>query len=100
MLDKNDLKAISELIDDRLTERLAESEKRTAVRIEEAMNQAITYSENVLERKLDVIKEGLDLALEGRIPPERIERIEGDVAVLKAAVSKHSEEIENLKKAQ
>lgn len=65
MLDKNDLKAISELIDDRLAERLAESEKRTAVRINEAMNQAIAHSENVLEKKLDAIKEGIDLSLEG-----------------------------------
>ena len=68
MLDKNDLQAIGELIH----AEVSASETRTAKKIEEAcrnavrdaVSQAIAYSENTVETKLDLIKEGLDLALE------------------------------------
>ena len=97
MLDKNDLQAIAELI--------SASEQRMTVKIEEAardaVSQSIAYSENTVERKLDVIKEGLDLALElPRVSEERVDRIETDVDALKFTVRQHSGEIEKLKKAQ
>lgn len=96
MLDQNDLQAIAEMI--------AASEKRMAALIREessaATSRAIAYMENTVESKLDLIKEGLDLALETRIPEERIERIETDVSALKVIVREHSRELEELKKAQ
>ena len=100
MLDKNDLRAIAELI--------AASEERTAIRIEaacrqavqDAVSQSIAYAENTVETKLDLIKEGLDLALETHIPAARIERIEEDIIVLKSVVRNNARELEALKKAQ
>ena len=126
MLDKNDLQAIGELIhaevsasekrmtqkiadsETRMTQKIADSEARTAKKIEEAcrnavrdaVSQAIAYSENTVETKLDLIKEGLDLALETHIPVERIERIEEDVLTLQSVVRRHSGELDRLKKAQ
>ena len=104
MLDKNDLQAIGELIH----AEVSASETRTAKKIEEAcrnavrdaVSQAIAYSENTVETKLDLIKEGLDLALETHIPVERIERIEEDVLTLQSVVRRHSGELDRLKKAQ
>ena len=103
MLDKNDLQAIGELIH----AEVSASEARTAKKIEsacrqavkDAVSQAIAYSENTIETKLDLIKEGLDLALETHIPVERIERIEENIIALKSVVRRHSDEIELLKKA-
>lgn len=108
MLDQNDLQAIAELLDTKIVAAIAASEERTAKRIEDAsrqavrdaVSQAVAYSENTVERKLDVIKEGLDLALETHIPVERIERIEEDVTTLKSLVHKYAAEVEHLKKAQ
>ncbi|MBO6301083.1 MAG: hypothetical protein J6N15_01425 [Ruminiclostridium sp.] len=119
MLDKNDLQAIGELIhaevaasEERMISamdsKIAASEERMTGKIEaaarqavkDAVSQAVAYSENTIETKLDAIKEGLDLALETRIPAERIERIEEDIIALKSVVRKHSEEIDRLKKAQ
>lgn len=84
MLEKSDLQAIEGLIE--------EANKRT-------LREAIAYSESTVERKLDLIKEGLDMALELHTPAERIDRIENDVIALKGAVGKHEEEIERLKMA-
>ena len=96
MLDKNDLQAIAELI--------AASEERMKAYVDEKVtdetNRSIAYTETVVERKLDIIKEGLDLALETHISVERVERTEEDIIVLKSVVRAHSDEIQKLKKAQ
>ena len=92
----------------RIEEAVGASEARTAEKIEaacrqavkDAVSQAVAYAENTIETKLDLIKEGLDLALETRIPVERIERVEEDMIALKSVVRRHSDEIELLKKAQ
>ena len=100
MLDKNDLQAIAELIHSEV----AASEERMKAYVSEKVtdetNRSIAYTEAVVRPELAAIKEGLDLALETHIPVERIERIEEDVIVLKSVVRKHSEEFEELKKAQ
>ena len=104
MLDKNDLQAIAELMDSKITTAIEASEQRMKSYIDKKVtdetNRAIAYTESAVEPKLDAIKEGLDLALETRIPVERIERIEENVIALKSVVRKHSEEIDRLKKAQ
>lgn len=100
MLDKNDLQAIAELI--------AASEERVKAYVNEKVdekvtdetNRSIAFTEAVVEKNMALIKEGLDLALETRIPVERVERVEEDVIVLKSVVRSHSDEIERLKKAQ
>lgn len=122
MLDKDDLQAIAGLIaasEERMSGMIVASEERmknhtdrmiTASeermkayiqeKVTDETNRAIAYTESVVEAKLDAIKEGLDLALETRIPVDRIERIEDNIIALKSVVRKHSEEIELLKKAQ
>lgn len=100
MLDQNDLQAIAELMDARLQQ---QKDELTALIKEEsnaATSRAIAYSENVIEAKLDLIKEGLDLALETHIPVERIDRIEENITALKVVVREHSRDIDKLKKAQ
>ena len=111
MLDRNDLQAIAELMQQQkeelseLMDKKLEAQKAELVALikEEsraATSRAIAYSEGAIEPKLDAIKEGLDLALETHIPKERMERAEEDIIVLKAVVRQHSEDIELLKKAQ
>ena len=127
MLDQNDLQAIasllqqqkeelSELMDTKIAAAIDASEERMKAYIDKKVvvdmkgyiddkvtnetNRSIAYTESVVEAKLDAIKEGLDLALETRIPIERIERIEENITVLKNVVRIHSEEIEKLKRAQ
>lgn len=97
MLDKNDLQAIAELM-------LQQKEELVDLIKEEARaatSRAIAYSENTVERKLDVIKEGLDLALERpRVSEDRVEALETDVSAIKFTVRKHAQELEELKKAK
>lgn len=90
MLDQNDLQAIEKLIS-----------AATQQAVRDAVSQAVAYSEGAVETRLDAIKEGLDLALERpRVEPERVDRLEEDVAAVKLVVREHSREIEKLKKAQ
>ena len=100
----NAIAASEEHMSAKIDNAIAASEDRMKAYINEKVtdetNRAIAYTENVVETKLDAIKEGLDLALETRIPVDRIERIEENVTVLMGVVSKHSEEIAMLKKAQ
>ena len=119
MLDKNDLRAIAEMIHAEIS---ASEQRMKAFVIEEvhaeisaserrmkafvtseancATSQAIAYTESSVETQLDLIKEGLDLGLElPRIPEERVERIEQDVEALKLVVRNQAEMIEKLQRS-
>lgn len=51
-------------------------------------------------KRFDTVNEGIDAILEQLTPPSRVEALEADVVVLKAAVKALSSEIAELKKAQ
>ena len=93
---------------------IANSEQRTAqkivasetrlkdfidIRAREAESRAIAFAENEVTRRQGVIKDGIDLSLQvPRVQPERIVRVEQDIAALKYTVQNHADEIKALKR--
>ena len=53
-----------------------------------------------VDKKLDAINEGIDTILETMVSKSRVEQLEDDVIVLKAAVKMLTQEMAELKKAQ
>ena len=98
-----------------VTGKIESSEQRTAQKIlasetrlknyideraREAESRAVSFAENEISRRQGVIHEGLDLALElPRVPAERVERIEQDVAALKFAVQNQAQKIKALQRS-
>ena len=98
-----------------VTGKIESSEQRTAQKIlasetrlknyideraREAESRAVSFAENEISRRQGVIQEGLDLALElPRVPAERVERIEQDVAALKFAVQNQAQKIKALQRS-
>ena len=88
----------------RTAQKILASESRLKIYIDErtreAESRAISFAENEITRRQGLIKEGLDLALElPRIPPERVERIEQDVAALMFTVHNQAKKIEALERS-
>ena len=114
MLDERDLQAIAQLIDSKLQEseqrtsqlidsKLKESEQRTMGAIKESeqrtMQGAATLMESYFEPKFQLLAEGIQSLQETKIPRERFENLEEEVAFLHTIVRQHSREIEKLKHA-
>ena len=53
-----------------------------------------------VEKRFDAVSEGIDFILEQLTPKSRVEALEADVIVLKAAIKALSSEVAELKKAQ
>ena len=125
MLDEKDLLAIGQLLDQKLEEKLEEKlEQKLEQKLEEKLEQKL---EEKLEQKLaqqkeeilteathrmkvlldaevkpmfNLLAEDISIIREKMVPESRIEAIEDDVAVLKAAVRQINRELRDLKKAQ
>ena len=99
MLDEKDLQAISQIMDSRIKE----SEQRTAQAIKESeqrtMQSAAVLMESYFEPKFKLLFENHQATLEQLAPKSRLEELEDEVAVLRAAVRQHSTEIAKLKQA-
>lgn len=53
-----------------------------------------------VEKRFDAVNEGIDAILEKLTPKNRVDELESDVIVLKAAVKMLTQEVAELKKAQ
>lgn len=53
-----------------------------------------------VEKRFDAVNEGIDSILEQLTPKSRVEALEADVVVLKAAIKALTSEVAELKKAQ
>ena len=114
MLDERDLQAIAQIIDSkiqeseqRMTAKIEASEQRMGAKIEEsasqtlkeAMQGAAALMESYFEPKFNLLFENQQAMQDQLTPKHRIEELEDEVAVLRAAVRQHSTEITKLKQA-
>ena len=110
MLDEKDLQAIAALIDAKLDKQSADFdaklEKQSAdfdAKLEKQSALLRSEFHAVIESdilpKLQTLAEGQEILLERMVPVSRIEAVESDVVVLKAAVRHLGEEVAELKKA-
>lgn len=104
MLDEKDLMAIAQLIDQKLDKQKQELLDEMAQQKKDILAEA-THSMKVLldaevKPQFNLLVDELSIIREKMIPESRIEAIEDDVAILKAAVRQINREIRELKKAQ
>ena len=100
MLSKEDLQAISELMD----AKLQVSEQRTDAKLQ-AMEQRITKSMVALmdaefKPKFELLAEGQRDILEKLVPRSRVDDLEEEIKFLKSYIRRMNEDIQELKKAQ
>lgn len=88
MLDEKDMQAISQL----LNQHLSQQKK-------EIMHEVNLLMESYFDPKFNHLADGLELLKEKMVGREDLERVAGRLDVLEAAVKIHSREIETLKKA-
>lgn len=88
MLDEKDLQAIGKMIQ--------EANKQT---LQDALQGALILMESYFEPKFKLLFENQQALLEQLAPKSRLEELEDEVAVLRAAVRQHSTEIAKLKQA-
>lgn len=123
MLDERDLMAIGQLIDQKLAQQKDEIFDRMDQKLEQQKDEIFGRMDQRLEQQKDeilaeathqmkvllelevkpqfnLLAEELSIIREKMIPESRIEAIEDDVAVLKAAVRQINRELRELKKAQ
>lgn len=95
MLDKEDLQAIQKIIsgsEDRMLGKIQESEDR-------AVQKAMVMMEQYFDPKFNLLAENQQMILEKMVPLSRVEKIEGDVDLLKIIIRQMREEIDQLKGA-
>ena len=68
--------------------------------LQDDMHRVKAYLELDVEKRFDAVNEGIDMILEKMVPEDRVEKLEDDVVVLKAAVRTLSRDMAELKKAQ
>lgn len=68
--------------------------------LQDDMHRVKAYLELDVEKRFDAVNEGIDMILEKMVPEDRVEKLEDDVIVLKAAVKSLSRDVAELKKAQ
>ena len=68
--------------------------------LQDDMHRVKAYLELDVEKRFDAVNEGIDMILEKMVPEDRVEKLEDDVVVLKAAVRTLSRDVAELKKAQ
>ena len=110
MLDKQDLQAITELIDtsvttaitaseERMTAKIDASEKRMTEKIDASENRIMAYIENAVMPNFKLLAEGHQTLLETLARKDRVEALE-EVVFLKSVVSALAQDVTELKKAQ
>ena len=83
----------------RIDEKLKAQEQRIDEKLEKNKTEIVTYIENGVEKKVDLLTERVD-AMERRqaVMEEQLGRLTEDMRVVKAAVTHHEEEIITLKR--
>lgn len=106
MLDKEDLQAIQKIIsgsEDRMLGKIQKSEDRMLGKIQEsedrAVQKAMVMMEQYFDPKFNLLAENQQMILEKMVPLSRVEKIEGDVDLLKIIIRQMREEIDQLKGA-
>lgn len=114
MLDKQDLQAIKELIDESVTAseartqakldamgaKIDASEDRTQAKIDASENRIMAYIEAAVMPKFQILAEGHQNILDTLAPKSRVEALEDEVVFIKSVMKAMSQEIAELKKAQ
>ena len=65
-----------------------------------ALNQIMTYLESKIEPQIRLLAEGHENLMRTLSPKERVDRLEGDVVILKQAVHTLREDVDQLKQAE
>lgn len=105
MMDEKDIQAIAQLMDQKLKpiqEDLSGIKDRLD-RVEDRAQRTAVLLETEVDRKLDLLYDGHDAIMErlDKLASRgRVEELENDVVLLKAAIKLMRLEIEKLKKAQ
>ena len=95
MLDKEDLQALQKMFsasEERMTGRVQKSEDR-------AVQKAMVMMEQYFGPQFNLLAENQQMILEKMVPLARVEKIEGDVDLLKIVIRQMREEIDQLKGA-
>lgn len=104
MLDANDIQIISKIVSEAIKENNEVIRADMMALLEQNRKEThadmMTIIESEVNPKLRLLAEGQEAILEKVVPVSRIEAIEEDVIVLKAAVRHLSDEVQALKKAQ
>lgn len=118
MLDKQDLQAIKELIDESITasekrtqdkieasekrtqDKIEASEKRTRDEIRAAENRWMVFYEATILPQIQLLADGHQNILDTLAPKSRVDNLEDDVIFLKSIVKSLMQEVSELKKAQ
>ena len=117
MLDKDDLQTLQQLFsasearttakiqesEERMTGKIQESEERMTGKIQESeertSQRAAILMEQVFTPKFNALAENQQAIMEKLIPLERMEKLEGDVDLLKIIIRQMREELDQLKGA-
>ena len=85
-----------------LTKMQAQQEQMQAQqeRMREEIHRVKLYLELDVEKRFDVINEGIDVIQQKLMPEERMEQAENDIIVLKTAVRALTRDVAELKKAE
>ena len=111
MLDKGDLQAIKEMFTEQrsgimqdvsgmLAEHKADMVDMLTEQKSEIMQDASVLMESKFTPRFNLLAEGQQAIIDKLIPISRIERLEGEVNLLKTVVRQLSEDTQQLKKAQ
>ena len=99
MLDKKDLQAIREMIQEseqRMTAKMEESASQT---LKDAMQGASVLMESYFGPKFKLLFKNQQTMMETLAPKSRVDELEEEVAFLRSIIRQHSREIEELKHA-
>ena len=93
MLEEKDLLAISQILDAKLAQQKEEILTEAVREMRVLLDAEVKPQFNLLAEELQIIREKL-------VPSSRIDSLEDEVALLKAAVRRINEDLQTLKKAQ
>ena len=87
-----------------MDEKIQFSENRMIAAMDEKnadlRNQIMTYLESKIEPQIRLLAEGHENLMRTLAPKERVDRLEGDVVILKQAVHTLREDVDSLKQAE
>ena len=91
-------------MDEKISTAITASEGRMLAAMDEKnadlRNQIMTYLESKIEPQIRLLAEGHENLMRTLAPKERVDRLEGDVVILKQAVHTLREDVDQLKQAE
>ena len=91
-------------MDEKISTAITASEGRMLAAMDEKnadlRNQIMTYLESKIEPQIRLLAEGHENLMRTLAPKERVDRLEGDVVILKQAVHTLREDVDSLKQAE